>query len=399
MPTFTYQGRSRTGKVLEGEILADSKNEAIEQLRKQHVLVTTVDEKVEKKSLFGKGTIKQKEIAVMTRQLSFMIDAGLPINQALEILGNQTENKMLQKTMYEVRKAIESGSSFSDALSSHPDVFTDLYVNMVAAGESGGILDIILDRLAVYIEKNVKLQRAVKSALVYPISVIVIAVGVVIVILWQVIPTFAELFIGLGADLPGPTKITIGISNFIADYILFIFGGIIAFVLGMKWYVSTPNGRYTMDKLILRIPILGMVMQKIALARFCRTLGTLISSGVPILEGLEITAKTSGNKIIEEDIMKARDSVESGKTLSEPLRDSDMFPPMVVQMVHVGEQTGELDAMVSKVADFYEDEVDAAIADLLSLMEPMIILFLGGTVGWIVVSMYLPIFSLISALG
>lgn len=399
MPTFTYQGRSRTGKVLEGEILADSKNEAIEQLRKQHVLVTTVDEKVEKKSLFGKGTIKQKDIAVMTRQLSFMIDAGLPINQALEILGSQTENKLLQKTMYEVRKSIESGSSFSDALSAHPDVFTDLYVNMVAAGESGGILDIILDRLAVYIEKNVKLQRAVKSALVYPISVIVIAVGVVIVILWQVIPTFAELFIGLGADLPTPTLITIAISNFISDYILFLVGGIIGSIMLAKWYVSTPNGKLNADRLVLKLPILGMVMQKIALARFCRTLGTLISSGVPILEGLEITAKTSGNKVIEADILRARDSVESGKTLSEPLRDSEMFPAMVVQMVHVGEQTGELDAMVSKVADFYEDEVDAAIADLLSLMEPMIILFLGGTVGWIVVSMYLPIFSLISALG
>lgn len=261
----------------------------------------------------------------MTRQLSFMIDAGLPINQALEILGAQTDNKLLQKTMFEVRKSIESGTSFSDALKAHPEVFTDLYVNMVAAGESGGILDIILDRLAVYIEKNVKLQRAVKSALVYPISVIVIAVGVVIVILWQVIPTFAELFIGLGADLPAPTKITIAISNFIGDYILFLVGGIIGLVLTAKWYVTTPNGKLNADRLVLKLPILGMVMQKIALARFCRTLGTLISSGVPILEGLEITAKTSGNKVIEADVMKARDSVESGKTLSEPLRDSDLF--------------------------------------------------------------------------
>lgn len=396
MPTFSYVGRSRGGKLLEGEILADNKNEAIEQLRKQQVLVTTVKEKTEKRALFGKGKVKPKEIAVMTRQLSFMIDAGLPINQALEILSSQSENKTLQKTLFEVRQAIEGGSSMSDALGEHTEVFSELYVNMVAAGESGGILDVILDRLATYIEKLVKLQRAVKSALVYPISVIVIAVGVVIVILWQVIPTFAKLFTGLGATLPMPTQITIAISEFIGNYILYIVGGVISIILSVRWYASTPNGRRNIDRLLLRLPVIGIVLRKIAIARFCRTLGTLISSGVPILEGLEITAKTAGNKVIEEDIMRARDSVESGKTLSEPLRDSEIFPPMVVQMVNVGEQTGELDAMVSKVADFYEDEVDAAIADLLALLEPLIILFLGGTVGWIVVSMYLPIFALIS---
>lgn len=396
MPTFKYVGRSRGGKQLEGEILADNKNEAIEQLRKQHVLVTNVTEKSEKGGVFGKGKVSSKDVAVTTRQLSFMIDAGLPINQALEILGAQTENKTLQKVLFDVRQGIEGGSSFSDALAKHPTVFNDLYVNMVAAGESGGILDLILDRLAIYIEKNVKLQRAVKSALVYPTAIIVIAVAVVIVILWQVIPTFAKLFTGLGASLPWPTQITIDISNFIGNYILYLVGGIVGLVFLVRWYVSTPNGRLNADRLLLRLPVLGIVLRKIAIARFCRTLGTLISSGVPILEGLDITARTAGNKVIEGEVMKARTSVESGKTLSEPLRDSDVFPTMVVQMVHVGEQTGELDAMVSKVADFYEDEVDAAIADLLALMEPLIIVFLGGTVGWIVVSMYMPLFSLIS---
>lgn len=396
MPTFTYVGRSRAGKALEGEILADTKAEVIEQLRKQHILVTSVKEKVEGKKLFGKGNVKPKEVAVITRQLCFMIDAGLPINQALEILGSQADNKTLQQTMFELRQAVESGSSFSDALAKHPKVFSDLYVNMVAAGESGGILDLILDRLATYIEKLVKLRAAVKSALVYPTAVVVIAVVVVMVILWKVIPTFASLFTGLGATLPWATQVTIGISDFIGNYILFIVAGIVGFVFFIRWYYATPNGRLNIDALLLRLPILGIVLRKITIARFCRTLGTLISSGVPILEGLEITAKTAGNKVIENEVMAARNSVETGRTLSEPLRESSIFPPMVVQMVNVGEQTGELDSMVNKIADFYEDEVDAAIADLLAMLEPLIIVFLGVTVGWIVISMYMPIFSLIS---
>jgi type IV pilus assembly protein PilC len=398
MPTYTYVGRSRGGKLHKGELLAANKNEAIAALRKQQILVTVVKEKGKERRLFGRGKVKHKELAVVTRQLSFMIDAGLPLNQALEIIGTQVENKSLQKTIFEVRRSIEGGSSFSDSLSEHPHIFNELYTNMVAAGEAGGILDTILDRLATYIEKNVKLVRAVKSALVYPISVITIAVGVVIVILWQVIPTFAKLFTGLGRALPAPTQITIDISNFIGNYILFIIGGIVAIVVLIRWYYSTPGGKLAIDGLLLRLPVLGIVLRKIAIARFCRTLGTLISSGVPILDSLDITAKTAGNKVVENAVRQARDSVESGKTLTEPLRDSEVFTPMVVQMVNVGEQTGELDAMVNKVAEFYEAEVDAAVQDLLSLMEPLIIIFLGVTIGWIVVSMYMPIFSLIGDL-
>ena len=399
MPTYTYVGRSRGGKVHRGELMATSKNDAIAALRKQQILVTVVKEKGKDEGrLFGRGKVKPKDLAVMTRQLSFMIDAGLPLNQAIEIIGTQAENKTLKKTLFEVRQAIEGGSSFSDALAEHPHIFNELYTNMVAAGETGGILDTILERLANYIEKNVKLVRAVKSALIYPISVMTIAVAVVIVILWQVIPTFAKLFTGLGRALPAPTQITIDISNFIGNYILFIVGGIVAFVFLVRWYYSTPGGRLAIDRILLRMPVLGIVLRKISIARFCRTLGTLISSGVPILDGLDITAKTAGNKVIELAVIEARDSVESGKTLSEPLRDSDVFTPMVVQMVNVGEQTGELDAMVNKVAEFYEAEVDAAVADLLSLLEPLIIIFLGTTVGWIVVSMYMPIFTLIGEL-
>ena len=399
MPTYTYVGRSRGGKLHRGELLAASKNEAIAALRKQQILVTVVKEKGKGEGrLFGRGKVKQKDIAVVTRQLSFMIDAGLPLNQALEIIGTQVDNKALQKTMFEVRQAIEGGSSFSDALAEHPHVFNELYTNMVAAGEAGGILDTILERLSVYIEKAVKLKRAVKSAMIYPISVMAIAIGVVIVILWQVIPTFAKLFTGLGKALPMPTQITIDLSNFVGNYILFIFGGIVALVIALRWYHSTPGGKLAIDSLMLRLPVIGIVLRKIAIARFCRTLGTLISSGVPILDSLDITAKTAGNRVIENAVMEARNSVEAGKTLSEPLRDSEVFTPMVVQMVNVGEQTGELDAMVNKVAEFYEEEVDAAVQDLLSLLEPLIIIFLGVTIGWIVVSMYMPIFALLGEL-
>jgi len=400
MPTYTYVGRSRGGKVHRGELMAASKNEAIAALRKQQILVTVVKEKgKEEGRLFGRGKVKQKDLAVVTRQLCFMIDAGLPLNQAIEIIGAQVENKVLQRTLFEVRQSIEGGSNFSDALAEHPHIFNELYTNMVAAGESGGILDTILERLATYIEKAVKLKRAVKSALIYPLSVIIIAVAVVLVILWQVIPTFAKLFTGLGRALPAPTQLTIDISNFVSNYILFIVGGIVAIVFLIRWYYSTPGGKLTIDRLMLRFPVIGIVLRKIAIARFCRTLGTLISSGVPILDGLEITAKTAGNKVVENAVLEARDSVESGKTLAEPLRDSEVFTPMVVQMVNVGEQTGELDAMVNKVADFYEAEVDAAVQDLLSLMEPLIIIFLGVTIGWIVVSMYMPIFALIGELS
>jgi len=323
----------------------------------------------------------------------------LPLVQCLEILGSQNENRAFQKALYQVRQDVETGATLADALRKHPKVFDNLYCNMVAAGEAGGILDTILQRLSTYIEKIVKLRSAVRSALVYPVAVIVIAIGVVWIILWKVIPTFATLFEGLGASLPLPTRITIGVSNFLGAWWWLIFIAIGAGIFLIHRYHKTYTGRRRLDALMLKIPVLGNVLRKIAVARFCRTLGTLVSSGVPILDGLEITARTSGNAIVEDAIMATRKSVEEGKTISEPLKSTTVFPPMVVQMVAVGEQTGALETMLSKIADFYEDEVDEATANLLALLEPVMICFLGVVIGGIVISMYMPMFSLISKIG
>jgi type IV pilus assembly protein PilC len=381
-------------------LVAESKEAAIATLRKQQIIVTAVTEKGKEFALpkIG-GGISSKELAVFTRQFSVMIDAGLPLVQCLEILGSQNENRTFQKILFQVRQDVESGSTLADALRKHPKAFDDLYCNMVAAGEAGGILDTILQRLSTYIEKIVKLRSAVRSALVYPTAVILIAVGVVWIILWKVIPTFATLFEGLGASLPLPTRITIALSHFIgAWWWVMILAAILTVVL-IHRYHKTHKGRRVIDRLTLKIPVLGSVLKKIAVARFCRTLGTLVSSGVPILDGLEITAKTSGNAIVEDAIMATRTSVEEGKTISEPLKGTDVFPPMVVQMVAVGEQTGALETMLSKIADFYEDEVDEATANLLALLEPVMICFLGVIIGGIVISMYLPMFDLISKIG
>jgi type IV pilus assembly protein PilC len=328
-----------------------------------------------------------------------MIDAGLPLVQCLEILGSQQENKTFRQILLQVRQDVESGSSLATALRRHPKAFDDLYCNMVAAGEAGGILDTILQRLAQYIEKIVKLRGAVRSAMVYPVAVITIAVLVVWVILWKVIPTFATLFAGLGASLPLPTRITIALSNFIGDWwwLMFMAFGATMFLLAR--YHKTHKGRRHIDGILLRVPVLGMVLRKIAVARFCRTLGTLVSSGVPILEGLEITARTSGNAVVEDAIMATRNSVEQGKTIAEPLKGTDVFPDMVVQMVAVGEQTGALETMLNKIADFYEDEVDEATANLLALLEPVMIFVLGVIIGGIVISMYMPMFDLITKIG
>ncbi len=396
MPNFVWKGRTTTGQIREGVMVATSKMEVIANLRRQRIMPTSVTEKGKEVALPKlRGGVSQKELAVFTRQLSFMIDAGLPLNQCFEILGSQQENKTFQKVLFQVRQDIEAGSSLTDGLRQHPKVFNALYTNMISAGETGGILDTVLQRLSIQIEKNVKLKRAIRSAMVYPVAVVTIAILVIIIILWKVIPTFAALFEGLGAELPLPTRITVALSNFLGNYILYIAGVMVIAAFAIRYYYNTYRGRRVIDKLILKMPVLGMVMRKIAIARFCRTLGTLISSGVPILDALQITAKTAGNAIIEDGILGARKSIEEGKTIADPLRDTNLFPGMVTHMISVGEQTGELDAMVSKVADFYEDEVDAAIANLLSLLEPLIIVFLGGAIGGIVISMYMPMFSLL----
>src|SRR5438094_134890 len=348
---------------------------------------------------FG-GGVNAKELAIFTRQFSVMIDAGLPLVQCLEILASQQENKFFQKILAGTRAQVEGGATLSAAMRSSPKAFDALYVNMVEAGETGGILDTILQRLSTYIEKNVKLQRAVKSALVYPVGVLTVAGGVITLLLWKVVPIFATLFAGLGVDLPLPTRIVMALSNLIGSWFGFLF--LIAIVVGVfaikAWY-GTPGGRLILDRLVLRLPVLGILMRKIAVARFTRTLGTLISSGVPILEGLDITARTAGNAVVERALQQVRKSLEEGKSLTEPLKESEVFPGMVTQMIAVGEQTGAMDAMLQKIADFYEEEVDAAVKDLLTALEPIMIVFLGLVVGGVVISMYLPLFSLIGKLA
>ncbi|HSP35587.1 MAG TPA: type II secretion system F family protein, partial [Thermoanaerobaculia bacterium] len=335
--------------------MADSKDSVIAQLRRQQIVVTAVKEKGKEIAVpkFG-GRVPPQLIAIFTRQFSVMIDAGLPLVQCLEILGSQQENKNFKRALIAIRQDVESGSSLADAMRKHPKIFNDLYTNMVAAGEAGGILDTILQRLATYIEKAVKLNSQVKSAMIYPVAVISIACIVVAIILWKVIPVFAALFKGLGAELPMPTRVVIAMSNFIADFWWLVSLVIVAVVVSLRRYHATYNGRRVLDGILLKIPIFGMLLRKIAVARFCRTLATLTSSGVPILDGLQITAKTAGNAIVEDSIMAVRKSVEEGKTISEPLGDTEVFPSMVVQMIAVGEQTGALDTMLSKIADFYE---------------------------------------------
>ncbi len=399
MPTFEWKGR-RGDKIEGGVIVAENKEAVRARLRRQQIIVTQVKEQGKEIAFpLLRGGVSQKELAVFTRQFSVMIDAGLPLVQCIEILGTQSENKVFQKVLLQVRQDVESGATLADSMRKHPKVFDELYSNMIAAGEAGGILDTILQRLAVYIEKAVKLRRAVRSAMIYPTAVISIAALVVAIILWKVIPTFAALFAGLGAELPLPTRIVIAASNFLGRYFLLLIFVLAAIIYAIKRYHGTYKGRRVIDGLLLRSPVLGIVLRKIAVARFCRTLATLVSSGVPILEALEITAKTAGNAIVEDAIMATRKSIEEGKTISEPLKDTEVFPPMVVHMIAVGEQTGALDAMLSKIADFYEEEVDAAVENMLTLLEPIMILFLGIVIGGIVISMYLPMFDLLGKIG
>src|SRR6478736_8373900 len=403
MPTFAFSGRTRSGETVSGERVGDTMDTVVAMLRREQVLVTKVTpvkakaEAAPKKGKIGKK-VSAKNLAVFVRQFSVMIDAGLPLVQCLEILGTQEEDVNFAATILQTRSDVENGQSLADAMRKHPKTFDPLFTNMVAAGEAGGILDTILKRLATYIEKAVKLKSQVQAAMIYPIAVIVIAAVVVGVILWKVIPTFANLFAGLGAELPLPTRVVIALSNGLVQYMPFVIGGIVALGFAFKQYYATPNGRMTVDAVVLKLPVLGNLMRKIAVARFCRTLSTLLASGVAILEALEITARTAGNAIIEEAIVTTRRSIERGETIAQPLKETAVFPPMVVQMIGVGEATGALDTMLSKIADFYEEEVDVAVAGLLTLMEPLMIALLGGIVGGIVIAMYMPIFSLISKL-
>jgi type IV pilus assembly protein PilC len=400
MPTFEWKGTGRNGQVQTGVLVADSKDNVVATMRRQQVNVTAVKEKGKEIAVpkFG-GRVPPQLVAIFTRQFSVMIDAGLPLVQCLEILGSQQENKAFKRALIQIRQDVESGSSLADAMRKHPKVFNDLYTNMVAAGEAGGILDTILQRLAQYIEKAVKLNSQVKSAAIYPIGVISIAAIVIVIILWKVIPVFASLFKGLGAELPLPTRVVINMSNFIADFWWLVGGGTFALIFFLRRWHDTPKGKRVLDKTMLKMPIVGDLLRKIAVARFCRTLATLTSSGVPILDGLSITAKTAGNSIVEDAIMATRKSVEEGKTIAEPLADTDVFPTMVVQMIAVGEQTGALDIMLTKIAEFYEDEVDTAVAGLMKLLEPVLIAFLGVAIGGIVIAMYMPMFTLIGKMG
>jgi type IV pilus assembly protein PilC len=400
MATFAYSGRTRAGQTISGEQVADTVEGAVAVLRRNQVLVTRIDPVKEKAATkgFKAKSVPAKNLAVFTRQFSVMIDAGLPLVQCLEILGTQEEDKNFSQTILATRADVEAGASLADAMKKHPKAFDPLFTNMIAAGEAGGILDTILKRLATYIEKNVKLKSQVKSAMVYPIAVIVIAAVVVGVILWKVIPTFANLFAGLGAELPLPTRVVIAASNGTVRFMPFIIVGIVAGAFAFRSYYASESGRKVIDGITLKLPILGSLMRKIAVARFCRTLSTLLASGVSILEALDITARTSGNAVVEEAILTTRKSIERGETIAQPLKETAVFPPMVVQMIGVGEATGALDTMLSKIADFYEEEVDVAVAGLLTLLEPLMIALLGGIVGGIVIAMYMPIFSLISKL-
>ena len=406
MATFAFSGRTRSGENVTGERIGDTMDAVVAALKREQIQVTRIQPTQAKagsgaagqaRKLKGRG-VPSKNLAVFTRQFSVMIDAGLPLVQCLEILGNQEEHKYFAQVILATRGDVEGGMSLAEAMKRHPKVFDSLFCNMIAAGEAGGILDTILKRLATYIEKAVKLKAQVKSAMIYPIAVITIACVVIGVILWKVIPTFASLFAGLGAELPLPTRIVIALSNNLVRFMPFILVGIVAAGWAFKTYYATEGGRRVIDRITLKMPILGPILRKIAVARFCRTLSTLMASGVPILDGLDITAKTSGNAIIEDAILQTRKSIERGETIAAPLKETGVFPGMVVQMIGVGEATGALDTMLGKIADFYEEEVDVAVEGLLTLLEPVMIAFLGGAVGGIVIAMYMPIFDLISKL-
>ena len=401
MPVYQYTGRSRTGSTVTGERNAANKTQLAALLRREQITATTIKEKGKEFAVpkMAKGGVSAKDLAIFFRQFSVMIDAGLPLVQCLEILGANQENKAFQSALAHIRATVEGGSTLANAMRQFPKIFSDLHVNMIEAGETGGILDTILQRLAGYVEKEVKLKSAVKSALIYPIAVIAVAIIVVGALMIFVVPLFANMFAAMNVELPLPTKIVVGLSNFLATFgWIFVILGVGGF-FAMKQVYKTPGGRMVIDSAILKAPIIGMLIRKIAVARFTRTLGTLITSGVPLLESLTITARTSGNAVIEKAILGVRKAVEEGRNITDPLRETEIFPNMVTQMIGVGEQTGAMDAMLQKIADFYEDEVDAAVKDMLTVLEPVIIAFLGGAVGGVVIALYMPMFKLIGQLA
>ena len=401
MPVFVYDGRTARGVKVSGERVADSKTALTALLRRERITTTKVKEKGKEFALptFGAPKVTAKDLAIFFRQFSVMIDSGLPLVQCLEILASNQENTTFQKVLTDVRSRVESGSTLADSMREHPKTFDQLTVNMIEAGETGGILDTILQRLAGYVEKAVKLRAAVKAALIYPVAVVGIAGIVITLLLWKVVPIFANMFSAMGVDLPLPTKIVVGLSTFIGRFgWIFIVMGI-GMYFGFKKIYASEGGRYAIDSAMLRFPVIGDLLRKIAVARFTRTLGTLITSGVPLLESMTITARTSGNAVVERAIMGVRKAVEEGRTITDPLKESEVFPNMVTQMIAVGEQTGAMDAMLQKIADFYEAEVDDAVKNMLTLLEPIIIAFLGATVGGIVIAMYMPMFALIAKMA
>ncbi len=399
MPIFIYSAKTVTGEIQTGNVDLPNREAVIGYLRRQRLIPVTVREKPKDISFTFGRRVKMKEIVHFTRQFATMVNSGLPLVQCLEILAQQTENKFLAGSIKEVQADVESGATLADALRNHPKVFSDLYVNMVAAGEAGGILDTVLLRLSVFLEKNEALARKVKGAMIYPAVILAVAVIAVTVLLVFVIPTFEQMFASVDLTLPAPTRLVIWLSDMLTAYWWLILGLIAAAIWSIRMYYKTSAGRLALDRLLLRVPIIGDLLRKTAVARFTRTLGTLLSSGVSILDGLEITARTAGNRVIHDAVMRSRSSIAGGETIAEPLRQSGVFPPMVTQMINVGEQTGTIDEMLDKIADFYDDEVDTAVEALLAAMEPLLIVFLGVVVGGMIVSMYLPIFDMINVVG
>ncbi len=402
MTTYVWTGRTRTGEDANGEIEAKSEAEVISKLRSQNIQPGKVKKKAAKfKMPFAiGGNVTNKELVIFTRQFATMIDAGLPLVQCLDILASGEPNKNFQRVIYAVKAEVEQGSTFATALNRHSRVFDELYVNLVAAGEVGGILDSILNRLAIYIEKSVKTARKVKGAFTYPVAILVVAMIVVIILLWKVIPTFEAMFISMGnSNLPKPTQIVIDMSRWFGSNWYFVIGGAIASVIAFRSFYGSSWGRLKFDQLFLKLPLFGSLAKKAAVAKFTRTLGTLVAAGVPILDGLEIVSRTAGNKVIEKAIMRVRDQISEGRTMAEPLAEANIFPSMVVQMIGVGEATGAMDTMLNKIADFYEEEVDVAVDALTSLLEPLMMVFIGGIVGGILIAMYLPIFSVADNVG